>query len=78
MSFAAQFTEEPTEALDACEAYLVSRPIEHNLQLTVLRRRVVDPVPGGYWWVADGSTVVGFAFQSPLGFQSAITQWIRW
>jgi GNAT superfamily N-acetyltransferase len=73
MPLESQFTDDPVEALDACEPYLVTRPVEHNVVLTVLRRRITDPTPGRYWWVDDSGTVVGFAMQSPVTFHSAIT-----
>src|SRR5712691_1029018 len=73
MPLEAHFTEDQAEALAACEPYLVSRPVEHNVVLTVLRRRIADPMPGRYWWVDDDGSVVGFAMQSPLSFHAAIT-----
>jgi GNAT superfamily N-acetyltransferase len=69
----AHFTADASEALSACEPYLISRPVEHNVVLTVLRRRITDPTPGRYWWIDDEGTVVGFAMQSPLSFHGAIT-----
>jgi uncharacterized protein len=73
MPFDAHFTEDAPEALGACEPFLISRPVEHNVVLTVLRRRTADPTQGRYWWIDDHGSVVGFAMQSPLGFHSAIT-----
>ena len=37
------------------------------------RRGVADPIPGRYWWVADGGTIVGAAFQSPLDEFAGVT-----
>jgi uncharacterized protein len=73
MPFEAHFSEDASEAFRACEPYLISRPVEHNVVLSVLRRRIADPAQGRYWWVDDRGTVVGFAMQSPLSFHSAIT-----
>ena len=73
MGLEAHCTEGASEALGACESYLLSRPVEHNVVLTVLRRRIDDPIEGRYWWIDDQGTVVGFAMQSPLSFHSAIT-----
>ncbi len=67
------FTEDASDALSTCEPYLISRPVEHNVVLTVLRRRATDPTEGRYWWIDDEGTVVGFAMQSPLSFHGAIT-----
>ena len=73
MPLGAHFTEDASEALAVCEPYLVSRPVEHNVVLTVLRRRIADPTQGRYWWIDDQGTIVGFAMQSPLSFHSGIT-----
>jgi GNAT superfamily N-acetyltransferase len=73
MPFEAHFTEDASEALGACESYLISRPVEHNIVLRVLRFRIGDSTPGRYWWIDDRGTVVGFAMQSALSFHSAIT-----
>src|SRR6266508_4450894 len=67
------FTEDASDALSTCEPYLISRPVEHNVVLTVLRRRATDPTEGRYWWIDDEGAVVGFAMQSPLSFHGAIT-----
>jgi predicted GNAT family acetyltransferase len=73
MRFEAHITEDASEALGACEPYLLSRPVEHNVVLTVLRRRITDPTRGRYWWIDDHGAVLGFAMQSPLSFHCAIT-----
>lgn len=73
MAFETHFTEDASEALSACEPYLISRPLEHNVVFTVLRHRIADETQGRYWWIDDRCTVVGFAMQSPVSFHSAIT-----
>jgi GNAT superfamily N-acetyltransferase len=73
MACESHYTEDASEALSACEPYLIARPVEHNVVLTVLRRRITDPTQGRYWWIDDEGTVVGFAMQSPLSFHGAIT-----
>ena len=73
MSFVVHSVHDPAAALQACEAFLVARPVEHNLVLTLLGRRIVDPMPGQYCWVEDHQGVAGFAFWSPPSFHSAIT-----
>jgi uncharacterized protein len=72
MSFAVRCVDDPAAALRTCEPFLVSRPVEHNLLLTLLRRRIADPMPGRYCWVEDQEAVVGFAFWSPPSFHGAI------
>jgi predicted GNAT family acetyltransferase len=67
------FSEDASEALAVCGPYLISRPVEHNVVLTVLRRRIAEPTVGRYWWLLDDGTVVGFAMQSPVSFHGAVT-----
>jgi hypothetical protein len=67
------FTEDASEALGACGPYLTSRPVEHNVLLTVLRRRIAEPTAGRYWWILDQGAVVGIVMQSPLSFHGAVT-----
>jgi hypothetical protein len=73
MPLETHFTDDASEALGACGPYLSSRPVEHNVVLTVLRRRIADPTAGRYWWSLDQDTVVGFVLQSPLSFHGAVT-----
>ena len=60
-------------AAQAARSFLESRPIEHNLILTLLRERIARPEPGRYWWVTENGVVRGVALQSPLTFRSTIT-----
>jgi GNAT superfamily N-acetyltransferase len=66
-------TGDPAEVLDAAGAFLLARPVEHNVILTLLHQRVVRPQPGRYWWAEAEGAVVGVAFQSPLDFSLALT-----
>ena len=61
-------SDDPHAVLRRAGAFLASRPVRHNLILTLLHARVSDPEPGRYWIVEDGSEVAGVAFQSPLHF----------
>lgn len=58
-------TADPHRALSGAESYLMARPVEHNVLLTLLGERVAEPEPGRYWIVWGGHEVVGFAMQSP-------------
>lgn len=60
-------------ALAAAGAFLRADPVANNLVLTLLEERAQHPEPGRFGWVADGSTVIGFGFQSPLEFHAAVT-----
>ncbi len=60
---------DPTEALDAAGAFLLTDPVRHSIFLTMLQ----EGVPGRFWWAADGSdTVIGFAMQAPAGFSAGV------
>lgn len=62
-----------TSAAQAARAFLESRPIEHNLILTLLRERIDRPAPGRYWWVSESGIVRGLAMQSPLTYRATLT-----
>ncbi len=62
----------PSVLSDAGE-FLSSRPIEHNLVLTLLHERSSHPVAGRYWIARDGTEVGGVVFQSPLDFPATMT-----
>lgn len=53
--------------------FLESRPVEHNLVLTLLAARVASPEPGRYWIVRDGDEPVGLGFLSPVRFAITVT-----
>lgn len=60
-------------AAQAARSFLESRPVEHNVILTLLRERITRPEPGRYWWITENGVVRGVAMQSPLTFRAAIT-----
>lgn len=69
----AHATDDPAALLAAVGSFLSSRPVEHNLVLTLLHQRLAKPEPARYAWVADGSEVHGVFFQSPPDFFATIT-----
>jgi len=68
-----EHTDDASEALAACGELLLGDPVAHNVALTILGNRVAAPAPGRYWWVSDGDSVVGFAWQSPPAFKASVT-----
>jgi len=66
-------SDNATSAAQAARAFLESRPIEHNLILTLLRERIERPAPGRYWWVTESGVVRGVALRSPLAFKATVT-----
>jgi uncharacterized protein len=73
----AEHTTDPSALLAAAGNFLRSRPVEHNVFLSIVDARIAEPLPGRYWWVVDDGVVVGAAFQSPLDFFSGITPMSR-
>ncbi len=65
--------EDATAALALAESFLLRRPVEHNLVLSLLHQRRVQPEPGLYWVVLDDDEVVGLALRSPLDFVATLT-----
>lgn len=66
--------DDPVAVLDVAGPYLASRPVEHNLILTLLRARAAAPEPGRYWVATtDEGQVMGVAFHSPAHFPAALT-----
>lgn len=66
-------TDDPDEALRRAGSFLRSRPVEHNLILTLLHERIRTSVPGRYWTVSEGDEVHGVVFRSPTGFPALVT-----
>jgi len=66
-------TDDAAAALDGAQAFLDSRPAEHNLVHTLLAQRARHPEPGRYWIARDGHDVVGVVFLSPLTYPVTIT-----
>jgi GNAT superfamily N-acetyltransferase len=54
-------------ALERATTFLTSRPVEHNLLLTIIEQSIELSLGGTFWLVVDGSEVVGFALESPPG-----------
>jgi predicted GNAT family acetyltransferase len=69
----ARHTTDPSRLLADAGDFLRSRPVEHNVFLSILEARVAEPLAGRYWWVADDGAIVGAAFQSPLGEFAGLT-----
>lgn len=57
----------------AAGEFLRSKPVRHNLILSLLDARLRRPEDGSYWIVAVDGRVAGAAFQSPLDRWAVIT-----
>jgi hypothetical protein len=68
------FTEDPALVLSMAGEFLASRPVLHNLILSILHARVARLQPGRYWMAPDGGgNAVGLVVQSPLTFPATLT-----
>jgi uncharacterized protein len=64
--------EGPRSFSAAAEEFLRSRPVLHNLILTIVDRRLTETEAGKYWVASRGAEVVGVALQSPLTYPATI------
>jgi GNAT superfamily N-acetyltransferase len=70
-------TDDPAVAAGQARRYLESRPVDHNLVLSLLHQRTAHPEPGRYWIIRLGRDVAGVALQSPPTFSAALTPMSR-
>ena len=73
MAIEVSFSDNAGWVLDKAKVFLNSKPVHHNVILTLLHARVESFKPGRYWVAMDGNAVVGVVFQSPLNFQALVT-----
>jgi uncharacterized protein len=67
------FSEAPGFVLSRAGVFLSSRPVLHNLVLSILHARVAQGDPGRYWMAVQRQDVVGVVLQSPLTFPATLT-----
>jgi GNAT superfamily N-acetyltransferase len=60
------------EARERAGKFLETRPVHHNLLLTILEQSIEHSLGGNFWLVVDGPDVVGFALESPPGFGAVL------
>lgn len=73
VAVAVELSQAPGDVLARASAFLASRPVLHNLVLTLLCARAAAPEPGRYWTATAGDEVVGVVFQSPSTFPATLT-----
>jgi hypothetical protein len=68
-------TDDPGVVLADAGPFLTTRPVEHNLILTLLgeRHRAGGHPSGRYWMARQGGAVVGVGLQSPSTFAATLT-----
>jgi GNAT superfamily N-acetyltransferase len=73
MAIKVSYSNDAGWVLEKAKVFLRSKPVHHNLILTLLHARVAHYEPGRYWMATDGDAVVGVVFQSPLSFRAVVT-----
>lgn len=73
MSIDVEATADPRAVLAVADAFLASEPVRHNLVATLLHRCAAAGGDGYFWLARRRRTIVGIAFQWPLGFTVALT-----
>ena len=66
MQISVRFYEDAASVLATAGEFLRSRPVAHNMILTLLEARLAHPEPGRYWVALRASQVIGVVFLSPL------------
>ena len=66
MEISVRFYEDAASVLATASEFLRSRPVAHNLILTLLDARLRHPEPARYWVASRAGKAVGVVFQSPL------------
>ena len=72
MDISVRTYEDPRSFSAVAGGFLRSRPVLHNLILTIVDRRLTESEPGHYWVAFRGAEVVGVALQSPLIYPATI------
>ena len=65
--------QDPAAVLKIAGAFLESRPVHHNLILSLLHVRLTTAEQGRYWIGDQGGEIKGVVFQSPLHMAALIT-----
>ena len=73
MEFKVLFSEDPGFVLRSPEEFLSSKPVLHNMILSILHARVASGDPGRYWIAFHGDKAVGVVVQSPLDYPATLT-----
>jgi len=73
METSVRFFEDAASVLATAGEFLRSRPVVHNMILTLLESRAIHPEPARYWVASRGNQVAGVVFQSPLTRPALLT-----
>jgi hypothetical protein len=72
MDIKVRIYEDPHSFSAVAGEFLRSRPVLHNLILTIVDRRLAESEAGKYWVALRGAEVVGAALQSPLTYPATV------
>jgi predicted GNAT family acetyltransferase len=73
MPLAVSFWEDPESVLNVASEFLASKPVLHNMILSLLHARMDYREPGRYWVASRNGETVGVVLQSPLTFAATLT-----
>lgn len=73
MDISVRLFEGPRSFSAAAGEFLRSRPVFHNLILTIVDRRLTESETGKYWVAFRGAEVVGVVLQSPLTYPATLS-----
>lgn len=73
MAIEVSYSDNAGWVMDKAKVFLRSKPVHHNLILTLLHARARHYIPGRYWVATEKNVVVGVVFQSPLSFRAIVT-----
>ena len=73
MAVSVSCSDDPVAVLETAGEFLASRPVDHNVILTLLHTRAAHPAPGRYWIASEDDDVVGVVLQSPTDFPATVT-----
>ncbi|HEY3840279.1 MAG TPA: GNAT family N-acetyltransferase [Bryobacteraceae bacterium] len=65
--------DDPAAIMRVAGQFLLSKPVLHNVILTLLETRMANPEVGRYWVASCESRVTGMVFQSPVNFPPTLT-----
>ncbi len=72
MNISVRIYEGPRSFSTVAGEFLRSRPVLHNLILTIVDRRLTESEQGHYWVASRGAEVVGVVLQSPLAYPATV------
>ncbi len=73
MSIEVSFSDNPNWVLKIAREFLRTKPVEHNLILTLILNRIDDTETGRYWVISKNNIVEGVVVQTPISSRVVVT-----